>query len=77
MSLLFYSKIIPSKIVILKKNFDPRSYRINSDKLLKIGFKPKRSVEDAILDMNNKFKSKELKDNPRFHSIKWLKNILK
>lgn len=70
-------KIIPSKIVILKKNFDPRSYRINSDKLLKIGFKPKRSVEDAIFDMNNKFKSKELKDNPRFHSIRWLKNILK
>ncbi len=69
-------KIIPSKIVILKKNFDPRSYRINSDRLLKIGFKPKRTVNDAILDINNKFKNKQLKDDPRFHSIKWLKNIL-
>ena len=70
-------RIVPSKILILKKNFDPRSYRINSDKLLNIGFKPKRNVEDAILDMNNKFKNKELKDNPRFHSIKWLKHMLK
>ena len=70
-------KIIPSKMIILKKNFDPRSYRINSNKLLKIGFKPKYTVQDAILDMKNKFDKKELKDNPRFHSVKWLKFLLK
>jgi nucleoside-diphosphate-sugar epimerase len=70
-------KIIPSKIILLKKNYDPRSYRINSNKLLKIGFKPKYTVREAILDMKNKFYKKELKDNPRFHSIKWLKKILK
>jgi nucleoside-diphosphate-sugar epimerase len=70
-------KIIPSKIVLLKKNFDPRSYRINSNKLLKIGFKPRKSVDDAILDMKNKFKNNRLKDNLRFHSIEWLKYKLK
>ena len=70
-------KIIPSKMILLKKNYDPRSYRMNSNKLLKIGFKPKYTVREAILDMKNKFYKKELKDNPRFHSIKWLKNILK
>jgi len=64
-------------MTILKKNFDPRSYRINSNKLLKIGFKPKYTVQDAILDMKNKFDKKELKDNPRFHSVKWLKFLLK
>lgn len=69
--------IIPSKIILLRKNFDPRSYRINSNKLLKIGFKPKYKIEDAIIDMKNKFENKKLKDNPRFHSIKWLKNLLK
>ena len=70
-------KIIPSKIIVFKKNFDPRNYRINSNKLLKIGFKPKYTVKDAIIDMKKKFYEKKLKDNPRFHSIKWLKKYLK
>ena len=70
-------EIIPSKIVSLKKNFDPRSYRINSNKLLKIGFKPKYKIKDAIIDMKSKFENNELKDNPRFHSIKWLKLVIK
>tara|TARA_B100000886_G_C20410044_1_gene486589 strand:+ start:730 stop:1680 length:951 start_codon:yes stop_codon:yes gene_type:complete len=69
-------KIVPSKVILYKKNFDPRSYRINSNKLLKIGFKPKYNVEQAIIDMKNKFQKSELKDNPRFHSIKWLKKYL-
>ena len=69
-------KIVPSKVILYKKNFDPRSYRINSYKLLKIGFKPKYNVEQAILDMKNKFQKSELKDNPRFHSIRWLKKYL-
>jgi nucleoside-diphosphate-sugar epimerase len=70
-------KIIPSKLLILKKNFDPRSYRVNSNKLLKIGFTPRFTVNDAVLDMKKKFYQKELKNNPRFHSIKWLKKIIK
>ena len=68
-------KIIPSKIVVIKKNFDPRSYRISSKKLLKIGFEPRYTVNDAIMEMKNRFQKKILKDNPRFHSIKWLKKI--
>ena len=69
------NKIIPSKINVLKKNYDPRSYRISSKKLLKIGFKPKYNVENAILDMKKKYENKIFKDNPKFHSIKWLKKI--
>lgn len=69
------NKIIPSKINVLKKNYDPRSYRISSKKLLKIGFKPKYNVENAILDMKKKYENKILRDNPKFHSIKWLKKI--
>ena len=37
------SKIIPSKIIIKKRN-DPRSYRQNSNKLLSTGFKKKYST---------------------------------
>jgi nucleoside-diphosphate-sugar epimerase len=68
-------KIIPSKIVVIKKNFDPRSYRISSKKLLKIGFRPKNKVSDAVIEMKDKWEKKILKDNPKFHSIKWLKKI--
>ncbi len=70
-------KIIPSKIFIKRKNFDPRSYRINSKKLVKIGFKPKFLVQNAIIDLKNKYNSGLLRDDPRYHSINWLKSLHK
>ena len=70
-------KIIPAKIIIKKKNMDLRSYRISSNKLLKLGFKPMFNVENAIFDLKQKFINGNLKDNPRFHSISWLKKISK
>ena len=69
-------KIIPSKIKIIKKNFDPRSYRLDSSKLLKIGFKPKYTTDDAIFDIQSKFNNGQIKNNPKFYSIKWLKNLI-
>ena len=70
-------KNIPSKIIVKKENFDPRSYRVSSKKLLKIGFKPKYTINDAIKEMKDKFEKGILKDNPKFHSINWLKKIYK
>ena len=69
--------IIPCKIKVIKKNFDPRSYRLDSTKLLKSGFKPKYKIIDAIKEIQNKFEQKKIKDNPKFYSILWLKKILK
>ena len=40
---------------------DPRSYRINSDKLLATGYKPKKTVDDAIREIIQKYNSGELK----------------
>ena len=37
------TKIIPSKIIINRKNFDPKIYNLDS-KLLKTGFKPKKKL---------------------------------
>ena len=67
--------VIPSKINIIKKNFDPRSYRLDSSKLLKIGFRPKFKIIDAIFEIKKRFENKQLKDNPKFHSIAWLKKL--
>ncbi len=67
----------PSKITVTESN-DPRSYRVNSDKLLKAGYKPKKTVDDAIKELAHRFRSGDLKDEERFHNLKWMqKEVLK
>ena len=62
---------------IIKKNLiDIRSYRLSSKKLLNIGFKPNKSIFDAILEIKKLYKEKKLRNNPRFKSISWLKKII-
>jgi len=52
-------KLIPSKIILSKIN-DIRSYRLDSSKLLKTGFKPKFNVHEAIMDIKNRFQEKKI-----------------
>jgi nucleoside-diphosphate-sugar epimerase len=67
----------PAKISVLESN-DPRSYRVNSDKLLAIGFRPKKTVDDAIREIVHKFREGGLRDEERFHNLKWMqKEVLK
>tara|TARA_Y100001958_G_C21235159_1_gene561424 strand:- start:1664 stop:2617 length:954 start_codon:yes stop_codon:yes gene_type:complete len=71
------SKRIDSKLVV-KRNFnDNRSYNLDSSKLLKIGFKPKKNIYLAISELKKLYDNKILKDKPNFHSIKWLKKKIK
>jgi nucleoside-diphosphate-sugar epimerase len=51
---------------------DPRSYRIDSTKLINTGFKPKLGVKDAIQEIYDALKSGTTSDNPRFHTVKWM-----
>jgi len=62
---------VPAEIVVTESN-DPRSYRVNSDKLLAAGYRPKRSVEEAIQDVIEKFRSGALKDEERYYNLKWM-----
>lgn len=67
----------PAKITVTESN-DPRSYRVNSDRLLKAGFRPKKTVNDAIKELAHKFRAGELKDDERFHNLKWMqREVLK
>jgi nucleoside-diphosphate-sugar epimerase len=68
-------KKIKSKL-IYKKKIDLRSYRINSDKLLKSGFKPKKNINIAIEELISLYKKKKLRNYPNFFSVKWLKRQL-
>lgn len=70
-------KTIPSKINIYKDKSDPRSYRLDSSKIIQAGFKPKKRIFDAINELNEKYLNGILKQKLNFHSLKWLKKILK
>jgi len=60
---------IEAQIIAAPSN-DPRSYRINSDKLLATGFKPKKNVSKAIDELIEKYKSGTLRDEPQWHNLK-------
>jgi len=74
------AEIIKEKIdaeVIVTPSNDPRSYRVNSDKLLATGFKPKKNVRIAIEEMIEAFKQDKLIDSDQWYNLKWMqKNIL-
>ncbi len=66
-------KYVPVKIYIKKDVNDPRSYRQNSDKLLKTGFKPQFTVEDAIIEIIDRYRNNILNINDKCHTVKWMK----
>ena len=69
------TKHVPAEIIVTESN-DIRSYRVNSDKLLATGFKPKKKVEDAILEIIDKFNKKIVKEEDRFHNLKWMQKTI-
>lgn len=65
------TKYIPVEVMVTESN-DPRSYRINSDKLLATGFKPKKLVEHAVQEIIKSYGSGALKDQDHFYNLKWM-----
>ena len=60
---------IPSEIVVTESD-DPRSYRLNSDKLLKTGFRPKWNVENGIEEVIKAYKEGQLEVEDRYYNMK-------
>jgi len=69
------AKRIGAEIVVTESN-DPRSYRVNSDKLLATGFKPIKSVDDAIAEIIEAHNTGALKDEDRFHNLRWMQKTV-
>lgn len=63
---------IQAKISVTESN-DPRSYRVNSDKLLATGFRPGKTVDDAIEEIITEYRKGALKDDEHFYNVKWMK----
>lgn len=62
---------LPVEIEI-EESSDPRSYKVNSDRILATGFRPKKGVNEAIIEIIDKFKSGVLKDEEKYHNLKWM-----
>ncbi|MDX8414494.1 MAG: SDR family oxidoreductase [Mariprofundales bacterium] len=65
---------IPTEIVVTESN-DPRSYRMNSDKLLATGFQPKKHVTNAIQEMIGHFNQGTLKDDDNHYNLKTMQAL--
>ena len=62
------------KIKIIKSN-DPRSYRQDSSKLNRLGFKTKYGVNDAIEELIELSKRKKIKVRMSNYTVKWMKKL--
>jgi len=75
------AEIIKEKInveVVTTPSNDPRSYRVNSDKLLATGFRPKKNVRIAIEEMIVAYNEGTLVDQDKWYNLKWMeKTVLK
>ena len=69
------TQYIPVEITVTPSN-DPRSYRINSDKLLATGFRPKKTVSDAIREIIEKHRAGELRDEDRYYNLRWMEQTV-
>ena len=71
------SNRLQSEVIISESN-DPRSYRLNSDKLIKTGFKPKKNVSIAIDEIITSYREGKIDDYEYFHNLKWMeRKVLK
>ena len=62
--------------VRVKPSNDPRSYRVNSDKILATGFRPRKSVDVAIEEMVKAFREGVLEDDDRHYNLKWMQETI-
>jgi nucleoside-diphosphate-sugar epimerase len=63
--------------IVTTPSDDTRSYRVNSDKVLRVlGFLPKRNIEDAVRDMKRAFKNNLLPnsfDDDIYYNVRTMK----
>lgn len=76
-SILDLAKLVQEKsyaeIRITDSN-DPRSYRVNSDKILSKGFAPKKTIKHAVDEIIALFEDKVLLDLDRYYNLKTMKS---
>lgn len=77
-SILDIAQKVANKInaeIIVSESNDPRSYRLNSDKLLLTGFKPQFTVQTAIDEITENYNKGILKDEDKYYNLKIMKEL--
>jgi nucleoside-diphosphate-sugar epimerase len=69
------TSFVPAEVTVTPSN-DPRSYRVNSDRLLAAGFKPKKKVKDAIEEIVAQYRTGVLKNEEHFYNLKWMQKTV-
>ncbi len=69
------ARYVPASIEVKPSN-DPRSYRMNSDKLLGVGFRPKKSVDDAIRELVSKIREGQCRDEDQCYNVRWMQQSM-
>ena len=67
-------KFTDAEIQITESN-DPRSYRLNADKLLKTGFSPGFSIDKAMQEITNAVEKGLLVDRDIWYNVKTMKQL--
>lgn len=68
------TEFVPAEIIVSESN-DPRSYRLNADKLLSTGFRPQYGVKDAIEEIIKAFREGKLQDDEKYYNLKTMKKL--
>ncbi len=74
-SVMSIAKMVADKFNVaieVKESNDPRSYHQDSTKLLETGFTQTKYVSDAIDEISNSLISGDLKDDDRWHTVRWM-----
>lgn len=77
-SILEIAEMVKNKLgaeIIISESNDPRSYRQNSEKLLKTGFQQKYGVEYAINEITEEYKKGNLVESDQCYTVKWMKHL--
>ncbi len=69
------TKYAPAEIIVTTSN-DPRSYRLSSARLLATGFKPRKTVANAIQEIIALYQAGKLRDSDKFHNLRWMQNTV-
>lgn len=69
------SERISAEIRITESN-DPRSYRLDSSKLLATGFAPQYTVSDAIDEIIADYKAGNLNNDEKSYNMKWMQRSM-
>jgi len=61
--------------ITVEQSNDPRSYRLNSDKLLASGFKSRYSVLDAVKQLKHRHAKGQLNETDQSYTVGWMKTL--